>query len=68
MSVRLSREQTPQRGFPDGRAEGQHAQAFLTGGYRTGVEQEAVLGQTGTPFSNCVSRGAKLLKDKHKSP
>ena len=32
------------------------------------MRKKHVLGQKGTPFSNCVSGGAKLLKNQHKEP
>ncbi len=30
------------------------------------MSKQHVAGQKGTPFSNCVAAGAKLLKDQHK--
>ena len=32
------------------------------------MSKQHVAGQKGTPFSNCVAAGAKLLKNQHKNP
>jgi hypothetical protein len=34
----------------------------------TAMSKQHVAGQKGTPFSNCVSGAAKLLKNQHKNP
>src|SRR6266516_3465684 len=44
------------------------AKARAYGRYCQGQSKQHVAGQKGTPFSNCVAAGAKLLKNQHKNP